>query len=309
MTRATACMLGLSALALTAAAAPPLAPDKRMQPKPPLAPDQQVLPKPKLELRVCATPDNLPFSNEQREGFENKIAELIARDMGLPIHYTFHPQRRGFVRRTLNAGTCNLIMGAPTGIEMLITTKPYYRSTYVFVTRADRKLGLKSLDDPALKTLRIGLHAVGDDGSNPPPGHSLAKRGIVRNVVGYKLWDVEKVKDPQGAIIDAVAKGEIDVAIVWGPFAGFFAKRQPVALTIAPVPPDIASLPFEYDISFGVRKGNDIFKRRLEAILDKRRDDIRAILAGYGVPLVDKPALAATASNGTRPKGGEQEKE
>jgi quinoprotein dehydrogenase-associated probable ABC transporter substrate-binding protein len=292
-----ASILGLGALALTAAAPPSL------------APDQAVLPKPKLELRVCATPDNLPFSNEQGEGFENKIAALIARDMGLPLHYTFHPQRRGFVRRTLNAGACNLLMGAPTGLEMLVTTKPYYRSTYVFVTRADRKLGLKSLDDPALRKLRIGLHAVGDDGSNPPPGHSLAKRGIVSNVVGYKLWDVATVKNPQGAIIDAVARGEIDVAIVWGPFAGYFAQKQPVALTIVPVPPDIASLPFEYDISFGVRKGNDIFKRRLEAILDKRRDDIRAILAGYGVPLVDKPALAAAGATAKRPQGGEQKKE
>lgn len=298
MTRAKACIMGLGALTCSAAAAAP-----------PLAPNQQVLPKPKLELRVCATPDNLPFSNDKQEGFENKIAELIARDMRLPIHYTWHPQRRGFVRRTLNAGTCNIVMGAPAGYEMLVTTKPYYRSTYVFVTRADRKLGLRSLDDPALKQLKIGLHAVGDDGSNPPPGHSLAKRGIVRNIVGYKLWNDETAKNPQGAIIDAVARREIDVAIVWGPFAGYFAQLQPVPLTIVPVPPDIASLPFEYDISFGVRKGNDIFKRRLEAILDKRRDDIRAILAGYGVPLVDKPAFAATTSNGTRPQGGEQKKE
>lgn len=297
MTRTSACIAGLGALALSAAAPPPLAPDK------------QVLPKPKLELRVCATPDNLPFSNEQGEGFENKIAELIAKEMGLPIHYTWHPQRRGFVRRTLNAGVCNLMMGAPAGYELLVTTKPYYRSTYVFVTRADRKLEISSLDDPKLKTLKIGLHAVGDDGSNPPPGHSLAKRGIVRNVVGYKLWDTETVKNPQGAIVDAVARGEIDVAIVWGPFAGYFAKRQPVALTIAPVPPDIVSLPFEFDMSLGVRKGNDIFKARLEQILDKRRNDIRAILTSYGVPLVDQPAVAAAASNVTRPTGGKQEKE
>ena len=180
--------------------------------------------------RVCANPDNLPFSNQEQQGFENKIAQLIGAELGLPVSYLWHAQRRGYLRRTLNAGRCDLVMGAPVGLRSLVTTKPYYRSTYVFVTRKDRKLGIRSFDDPALKPLKIGLHVVGDDGENPPPVYSLARRGLANNVVGYKLWDVDGIKNPQGRIIDAVAKGEIDVAVVWGPFAGYFAKQQRVPL-------------------------------------------------------------------------------
>ena len=260
-------------------------------------------------LRVCANPDNLPYSNREQKGFENRIAKLIGAELGLPVSYVWHAQRRGYLRRTLNADRCDVVMGAPVGLPSLATTKPYYRSTYVFVTRKDRKLGISSFDDPALKRLKIGLHAVGDDGENPPPVYSLARRGLANNIVGYKLWDVDGIKNPQGRIIDAVARGDIDVAIVWGPFAGYFAKQQPTPLTIVPAPTDIAALPLEYSMALGVRSGDEALKRRLEAVLDKRRNDIRAILAGYGVPLVDRPAFAATASNGTRPTGGEQEKE
>ena len=225
-------------------------------------------------LRVCANPDNLPFSNREQQGFENRIAELIGAELGQPVSYTWHAQRRGFLRRTLNAGRCDLVMGAPVGLQALITTKPYYRSTYVFVTRKDRKLGIRSFDDVALKRLKIGLHAVGDDGNNPPPVYSLARRGMASNIVGYKLWDVDAVENPQGRIIDAVAKGEIDVAIVWGPFAGYFGKKQPVALDIVPLPPDIPELPFDYAMALGVRTGDEALKARLDAILDKRRTDI-----------------------------------
>ena len=260
-------------------------------------------------LRVCANPDNLPFSNQEQKGFENRIAQLIGAELGLPVSYVWHAQRRGYLRRTLNAGRCDVVMGAPVGLPSLATTEPYYRSTYVFVTRKDRKLGIRSFDDPALKGLKVGLHAVGDDGENPPPVYSLARRGLAHNVVGYKLWDVDGIKNPQGRIIDAVAKGDIDVAVVWGPFAGYFAKQQRIPLTIVPAPTDIAALPLEYSMALGVRTGDDALRRRLEAILDKRRDDIRAILADYGVPLVDKPALVATASKGTRTQGGEQKKE
>ena len=260
-------------------------------------------------LRVCANPDNLPYSNQAQQGFENKIAELLGAELGLPVSYTWHAQRRGYLRRTLNANRCDVVMGAPVGLRSLDTTQPYYRSTYVFVTRKDRKLGITSFDTPALKPLKIGLHAVGDDGENPPPVYSLARRGLARNVVGYKLWDVDGIKNPQGRIIDAVAKGDIDVAIVWGPFAGYFAKQQPTPLTIVPAPTDIEALPLEYSMALGVRTGDDALRRRLDAVLDKRRNDIRAILAGYGVPLVDKPAFAATASNGTRAQGGKQKKE
>ena len=260
-------------------------------------------------LRVCANPDNLPFSNQQQQGFENKIAQLLGAELGLPVSYLWHAQRRGYLRRTLNAGRCDVVMGAPVGLPSLVTTRPYYRSTYVFVTRKDRKLGISSFDDPELKPLKIGLHAVGDDGENPPPVYSLARRGMAPNIVGYKLWDVDGIKNPQGRIIDAVAKGDIDLAVVWGPFAGYFAKQQPIPLTIVPAPTDIEALPLEYSMALGVRTGDDALKQRLDAVLDKRRDDIRAILAGYGVPLVDKPALATTAANATRAQGAKQKKE
>ena len=297
---ATLCAVSAPAAAQApgAAAVPALAPSAATAP-----------PKAADALRVCANPDNLPFSNQTQQGFENKIAQLIGAELGLPVSYVWHAQRRGYLRRTLNAGRCDVVMGAPVGLPSLATTEPYYRSAYVFVTRKDRKLGISSFDDPALKPLRIGLHAVGDDGDNPPPVYSLARRGMARNVVGFKLWDVDGIKNPQGRIIDAVAKGDIDVAIVWGPFAGYFAKQQPIPLTIVPAPTDIAALPLEYSMALGVRTGDDALRRRLDAVLDKRRDDIRAILAGYGVPLVDKPAFAATAATGMRAQGGKQKKE
>ena len=286
-------MAALGALALSGAAT--------AQPAPPSEPAQA--------LRVCGNPDNLPYSNSKLEGFENRIAELIAAELRVPIAYTWHAQRRAFLRRTLNAGRCDLVMGAPVGLERVVTTNPYYRSTYVFVTRKDRRLGISSFDDAKLKGLKIGVHAVGDDGNNPPPVYSLARRGMASNIVGFKLWDVATVENPQGQIIDAVAKGEIDVAVVWGPFAGYFAKQQRVPLRIVPVAPDIPELPFDYAMALGVRTGDDALKARLDAILDKRRDDIRRILTSYGVPLVEKPALAPTASNGTRAMGGETKKE
>ena len=260
-------------------------------------------------LRVCANPDNLPFSNREQQGFENRIAELIAAELGVPVSYTWHAQRRAFLRRTLNAKRCDVVVGAPAGLERLATTKPYYRSTYVFVTRKDRNLGIRSFDDPALKGLKIGLHVASDDGNNPPPAYSLARRGLAGNIVGYKLWDVDGVENPQGRIIDAVASGEIDLAIVWGPFAGYFAKDQPVALEIVPVPADIPALPHEFDMALGVRKGEEALKTRIESILDKRRDDIRAILTDYGVPLIEAPALASTTRGGTPTLSGETKEE
>src|SRR6185369_9669868 len=137
-------------------------------------------------LRVCADPYNLPFSNQQQEGFENKMAEVIAKDLGRPVSYVWWGQRRGFVRNTMNAtleaGRCEIMIGAPAGYDLVRTTKPYYRSTYVFVYRKDKGFHLKTLDDPILKTIRIGVHLLGDDYSNPPPVHELSKRGIVKNV-------------------------------------------------------------------------------------------------------------------------------
>lgn len=248
------------------------------------------------ELRVCADPDNLPFSNDRLQGFENKIAELIAKDLKASVSYTWHPQRRGFIRQTLKAERCDLVMGVPSGYELVMSTKPYYRSTYVFVYPKSRKLNLHSFDDPALRTLKIGLHAFGEDGANSPPAHALARRGIMRNVTGYTLLDTDD--SPAGTIIDAVAKGEIDVAIVWGPYAGYFAKREPVKLEVVPVPPDGEGtpLPFAYDMSMGVRRGDKALKQEIEGVMERRAGDIRKILQAYGVPLVEPAAPVAVAA-------------
>ena len=245
------------------------------------------------ELRVCADPDNLPFSDQRLDGFENKIAQLIAADLNASVRYTWHPQRRGFIRQTLKARECDVVMGVPNGYELVLSTKPYYSSSYVFVYAKTRNLRLRSFDDPALRQLRIGLQAFGEDGANSPPAHALARRGIARNVVGFTMLDT--ADSPAGKIIDAVGAGDIDVAIVWGPFAGYFAKRQPVELEVVPVVSDAdqPSLPFVYDISMGVRRGDTAFKEQLEGILDRRRGDIRKILEAYGVPLIGEAPLAS----------------
>jgi mxaJ protein len=242
------------------------------------------------ELRVCADPNNLPFSNERGEGFENKIAELIADELGVTLSYTWWAQRRGFIRNTLNTGSCDLVTGTTNGIEMLRTTLPYYRSGYTFVTRQDGPK-VSSLDDPILHNLRIGIQLVGEDGANPPPSEALARRGIVDNVRGYLVYGDYREQNPAAAIMDAVAKGEIDVAIVWGPVAGYFAGRESVPLKIALVTPqnDGPRLPMVFDINMGVRRDDPTLRDEINAALSKLRPKIDAVLANYGVPRADLP--------------------
>src|SRR5436190_22081100 len=176
---------------------------------------------PSRELRVCADPNNLPFSNKQLEGFENKIADLVGRDLHASIAYTWWAQRRGFVRNTIGSGTCDVLMGVPTRFERTLVTRPYYRSSYVFVTRRDRRLAIRSFDDRALRQVRVGVQLIGDDGGNSPPAHALAARHIVANVVGYTVYGDYLEPNPPARIVKAVAHGDVDVAIVWGPLAGY----------------------------------------------------------------------------------------
>lgn len=240
------------------------------------------------ELRVCADPNNLPYSNQKLEGFENKLVDLVAADLNATVKYVWVRQRRGFIRRTLKADACDVVTAVPTATEEVLPTTPYYRSTYVFVYRTTDNLQLRSFDDPVLRQLRIGLHAVGDEGANPPPAHALARRGIVKNVSGFMLWDADSVLNPQGRIIEAVANGDIDVAIVWGPFGGYFSRRQKSALTVVPVSPSVepSGMPFAFDISMGVRQTDTAFRSELDAILTRRHQDIRKILDEYGIPVV-----------------------
>src|SRR5436190_18532685 len=186
----------------------------------------------KRTIRITADPNNLPFSNERREGFENKIAELIARELDANIEYSWRAQRRGFFRETLKENRCDLVLGVPAHFDMALTTTPYYRSSYVFVYRKDRKLNVRSLDDPALHELKVGVQMIGNDGRNTPPAHALANRGIINNVEGYTVYGDYAEENPPARIIDAVIKGDIDVAIVWGPLAGYFAKKSEVPLEV-----------------------------------------------------------------------------
>jgi mxaJ protein len=241
------------------------------------------------ELKVCADPNNLPFSNQQQQGFENRIAELVARDLGAKLSYVWWAQRRGFVRNTINQNQCDLLIGVPASFERTRPTIPYYRSTYVFVTRRDRHLRIASFDDPQLRKLRVGVQLIGDDGINTPPAHALSNRGIIKNVKGYSVYSDYRQPNPPARIIDAVANGDVDVAVAWGPLAGYFAQRESVPLDVRAVSPqiDLPFLPFVFDISMGVRRGNDALREQLNAFIERRRGDIDRILADYAVPRVD----------------------
>ncbi|MGZ5006711.1 MAG: substrate-binding domain-containing protein [Methylobacter sp.] len=244
-------------------------------------------------LRVCADPNNLPFSNQAGQGFENRLAELLARSLGRKVEYTWHAQRRGFLRETLNAGLCDVVMGLPSQDDKALTTQPYYRSSYVLVYRADRHYRIRSLDDSKLRHLRIGVHLIGDN--SPPPALALARRGIIDNVVGYSIYGDYTEPNPPLQLVKGVAQGDIDAAVVWGPMAGYFAKDGPVPLTIVPLAGNKQDkLPFDFSVSLAVRKGDEELKTRLNAALDSNRDAIRLLLDDYHVPRMDK--IHATAS-------------
>jgi mxaJ protein len=248
-------------------------------------------------LRVTSDPNNLPFSNDKREGFENKLAELIAKELGADLQYSWRTQRRGFFRETLKEGRADLVLGVPAHFDMALTTAPYYRSSYVFVYRKDRNLRLHSLDDPALHKLKIGVQMIGNDETNTPPAHALAHRGIVDNVVGYTLYGDYRDPNPPARIVEAVVNGDVDVAVVWGPLAGYFAKQASVPLEVVPVSPAAdPNLPFTFSIAMGVRKGDKPLHDQIDAILQRKHKEIDAILDEYGVPRVsDSPKQVAVA--------------
>jgi quinoprotein dehydrogenase-associated probable ABC transporter substrate-binding protein len=241
------------------------------------------------ELRVCADPNNLPFSNDRNGGFENAIAQLFAKETGQSIAYTWWAQRRGFIRNTLKAGNCDVIMGVPVGLDMVETTRPYYRSGYVFVSRSDRQLDIASMTDPRLRTLKVGIQLIGDDGFNTPPGHALAEQGIVDNIVGYTVYGDYRRPDPPAQILEAVARGEIDIAAVWGPLAGYFARQSPVKLTVVPITDTerFAPLLFQFDIAIGVRKGDDKRREEFDQLISRNSVQIAEILDRFGVPVVE----------------------
>ena len=254
---------------------------------------------PPRELRVCADPNNLPYSNRKLEGFENRLAEMVARDLHASLRYTWWAQHRGFLRNTLKAGVCDVVMGLPSSVELAATTRPYYRSTYVFVYRKDRGIAVKSFDDPVLRKLRIGVQMVGDDGYNSPPAHALANRGIVDNIAGYSVYGDYSQPNPPARIVEAVARGDVDLAVVWGPLAGYFAPRQPfpnnAPLELVPVSPQIDRpfLPFVFDMSMGVRRGDDKLHAELDSFIERRQPEIDALLDRYGIPRLGGPGYSS----------------
>ena len=246
-------------------------------------------------LRVCADPNNLPFSNSAEAGFENKLGSMVAEALGRSLSYTWWAQRRGFIRNTLKVEKCDVVMGVPSGFDLVEATKPYYRSTYVFVSRRDEHLDLSSLLDPRLRRLVIGVHLVGDDGNNPPPAQALGELGIVDNVRGYSIYGDYRQADPPARLIEAVEHGEIDVAAAWGPLGGYFAEHSKVPLTVTPIQDGERFAPqkFQFAISMGVRKGDHALRDQLNAFIDEHRSEITSLLRSYGVPLVDGPVTVS----------------
>jgi quinoprotein dehydrogenase-associated probable ABC transporter substrate-binding protein len=233
------------------------------------------------DLRVCADPNNLPFSNTAGEGFENKVAEIIARDLGANLRFVWQPERNRFVRESLVADKCDLIVGLPAGFPSVLTTRPWYCSTYVLLTR---DLPLQSLHDPALRRARIGVHVVGEDYA--PPAEELEEEGLIGNIVPFSLFGAEGEANPPARLVEAVAQGKVDAAIIWGPFAGYFTKHLGGDFKIAPTPP------YEFKISSAVQAGNQKLKSEVQQVLDARRDEINRILDEYGAPLcASKPSL------------------
>jgi mxaJ protein len=238
-------------------------------------------------LRVAADPNNLPFSSDHLDGFENKIADLIARELHTKLEYQWHAQRRGFFRETLKTGNVDLVLGVPAHFDMALTTLPYYSSSYVFVTRRDRNLHVSSFDDPELHKIRIGVQLIGNDGVDTPPAHALAARGIVNNVVGFTLYGDYSQRNPPARIIDAVVSGEVDIAVVWGPLAGYFAKQSKVPLELVPVTPaSDGPLGFVFDVSLGVKKNDTELRDQLNDFVIRHREEIDRILDSYNVPRV-----------------------
>jgi mxaJ protein len=253
-----------------------------------------------LTLKIAADPNNLPFTNDRLEGFENKIAEVIAQDLHAKIEYTWHAQRRGFFRETMKQGGCDIVLGVPKEFDRALPTAPYYRSGYVFVSREDRNLFISSFDDPALRSLKVGVLLIGDDNANTPPAHALASRGIVTNLVGFSIYGDYKEQNPPARIIEAVAQKQIDVAIVWGPLAGYFADKQNAPMRITPLlqETDKDGLRFAFDICIGVKKHNEDLRDKINEVLAKRKGEIEAILDSYHVPRAHGAEVFFNAKSG-----------
>jgi len=240
-----------------------------------------------VPLRVCSDPGNLPFSNIRGEGFENQLALWVGHDLGRKVEFVWWPQRVRFIEKRLKAGQCDLVMGVPSGWDLMTTTTPYYRSSYVFISRTDRHLQLRSLHDAPLHNLKIGLHVIGDEMEAVPPARELAANGMMKNIVGYSIYGRPLKENPEAELISAVARGDIDVAVAWGPTAGYFASLSPVPLQLATICQATRRTfwPLYFDISVGVRRGDQTLLRQVNGVIANRKSEISTLLRKYHVPV------------------------
>jgi quinoprotein dehydrogenase-associated probable ABC transporter substrate-binding protein len=233
--------------------------------------------------RACGDPRNLPFSNEKGEGFENKLAELFAAKLGKKLGYTYFPQATGFVRNTLDSHRCDVIMGFPQGSDLAQVTVPYYRTTYALVSKPGSGFeGVNALDDPKLKEKRIGVVA------GTPPSTNMAINGLMAHVKPYPLTIDTRVDSSAQAMIDDIARGDIDCGILWGPMAGYFASRSNPALFVAPLLKETMGPPLIYRIGMAVRPSDQEFKRTLNKLIAENQTEINKLLLSYDVPLLDE---------------------
>jgi mxaJ protein len=242
-------------------------------------------------LVVCADPNNLPFSNRHEAGFENQLAHILARALHTDLRYEWWAQRRGFARNTISQSRCDVWPGVASGIQSMATSTPYYRSTYVFVSLQSQPLAHLSIDDPRLRTVLIGVQLVGDDGMNTPPASVLSDRGITANVRGFTLYGDYRHPDPPTAILDAVVRQTVAVALVWGPLAGFYAKHSPAGLRLEPISATApGSPPMSFAISVGVRRNEPQLLAQINDALHRHGPEIQRLLRQYGVPLLANDA-------------------
>ena len=237
----------------------------------------------RTELRVCADPRNLPFSNQDREGFENKIAEIIGADLGLPVSYVWFPQVTGFVRNTLRARECDLIMGTVSGDGIVDSTNPYYHTGYMLVTRTADGITARSVGDPSLASKRFGVIAA------TPPTDLLLRHSLMDQVRAYSLRVDTRVSNPPRAMLQDLVDGVIDVALVWGPPAGYAITREHLPLTAAFIEPEPNAPRLDYRIAMGVRANEPEWRRRINGAIGKHKAEIAQVLADYGVPMLDEP--------------------
>lgn len=234
-------------------------------------------------LRVCADPANLPFSNQKGEGFENKIADVVSEALGIPVEYTWFPQATGFIRRTLFAKACDVVVGYAQGDELVLNTNHYYRSTYAVLYRKGQGLdGVDSLDDPKLKGKRIGIIA------GTPPGDIMARNGLISTAKPYPLTVDRRYESPAERMIEDIRKGEVDAGILWGPIAGYFSSRGGEQLIVRPLVKESVGPRMAYRITMGVRQGDDVWKRQLNQVIAQNQGKIDKVLLDFGVPLLDE---------------------